>query len=73
MQLTIAINVSSSNNADEERVMVRRVKTKKKSWLMIKQMKLKQNFFNHFIPYIKLLETSAKGSDFIFDCFYLLY
>ena len=41
MQLTIAINVSSSNNADEERVMVRRVKTKKKSWLMIKQMKLK--------------------------------
>ena len=55
MQLTIDINFRSSNNADEERAMVRRVKTKKKkSWLMIKQMKLKQNFFNHFIPYIKL-------------------
>lgn len=31
MQLTIDINFRSSNNADEERAMVRRVKTKKKN------------------------------------------
>lgn len=45
MQLTIDINFRSSNNADEERAMVRRVKTKKKIMVNDKADEVKTELF----------------------------
>ena len=40
---------------------------------MIKQKKLSENFFNHFLKDTKLgSKTTMKSSDFIFDCVNLL-
>ena len=37
------------------------------------QIKFLKNFLNHFHRYQIGLETSMTGSDFIFDCVYLLH
>ena len=53
IRLSIATNFMSSKDTDEEGLMHSKSDSQK-SWLMITQMKLLKNFFNHFFLDIKL-------------------
>ena len=71
---TIAIDVISSKDNDEECAM----HSKKDNMEIMchdkADQELLKNFFNHFFPDIKfVLETLMKGSDFVFDFVNLLY
>ena len=73
IQLTIAINFSSSKNIDKERVM--HSKSDNIEFMSYDKAYefIKEPFESLVSGYQIGLETSLEGSDFIFDCVYLSY
>ena len=73
IQLTIAVNFISSKDSDEECVMHSKSDNIE---LMInnKAEEVIEELFETFLNRHQIgLETSIRDSDFVFDCFYLLY
>ena len=68
LQLTIAINFISSKNTDEERVM--HSKSDKRECVIYDNAdEVMKNLFASLLNrYHVRLETSMRGSDFLFDC-----
>ena len=74
VQLTIAINFTSSKDTDEKCVMHSKSHNIE-IMIMVKQIKLqKTKLYQSLLCRYQIgLETSMKGTDFIFDCVHLLY
>ena len=73
IQLTIATNFMTFKEDDEESVIF---SNSDEIEMMIndKEVKVIKEFFQSLLSRYQIgLETSIKGSDFIFDCVYLLY
>ena len=73
IQLTMAINFISSKDNDEERVM--HSKSYHIEFLIYDNAnEIIEELFESLLNRYQIgMETSMRGSNFIFDCFYLLY